>query len=336
MIKTVVIVGAGASKSFDPTGTMPVGSELAEQIERLMDEELLTRHSTDFGPIAGSFSRNGGVDGSHYAAMARIRDSIHSKNSIDDFISEWSDVPHLEAIAKRAIAICILAGESASQLMDLDVLEQDGGFAGRMRSMRPTWLATIARSINPEARRRDFDQVFQGLTFITFNYDRCIEQYLYAYATRSLNVPPPEAAALVSRVPIHHVYGSLGPLPFARGTLGFGDPNHLLIEYAAANIRTYSEETTPGVRLIQERVHGAENVILLGLGFHPQNLKIIAGESWEGSGRIWATAKGLTQRRNAEVSAYFHANTIGRPASRFADVSADGLLQTYGDEIFGG
>ena len=87
--------------------------------------------------------------------------------------------------------------------------------------------------------------------------------------------------------------------------------------------------------LIQERIRKAENVILLGFGFHRQNLKIIGGESWQGSGRIWATAKGLTQRQNAEATAYFNSGSLAGAAHRFADVSADMLLETYGEEIFG-
>ncbi|AYJ87282.1 hypothetical protein D3Y57_16755 [Sphingomonas paeninsulae] len=46
--------------------------------------------------------------------MIRIRDTIHSENSIDDLVNGWSDIPYLTTVAKYCIAAEILQAESNS------------------------------------------------------------------------------------------------------------------------------------------------------------------------------------------------------------------------------
>ena len=112
-MSTVFIIGAGASKEFDTAArNMPVGSELAVAIEDLVSRDL----SEGQGPVSSALSKSGGYTEAHKAAMVRIRDGIQSKDSIDDFLSEWDDIPDIGRVAKLAIAHVILNAERQSIL----------------------------------------------------------------------------------------------------------------------------------------------------------------------------------------------------------------------------
>src|SRR5687768_13283427 len=115
MRRTVFIVGAGASVEFDTSGKMPVGSQLAEQIEQLLDLELAPGDLSE-RPISAALMRRGGLRDEHQRAMARIVQGIQSRDSIDQFIDDCRDVPELPRIAKLCIAYLINEAERSTVL----------------------------------------------------------------------------------------------------------------------------------------------------------------------------------------------------------------------------
>lgn len=92
MTKTVYIVGAGASTEF---GDMPIGLKLAQSIQASAERELRLGGNESEPPITDALSRSVGFRQSHREAFARIRASITTKDSIDDCVSEWEDLPVL-------------------------------------------------------------------------------------------------------------------------------------------------------------------------------------------------------------------------------------------------
>jgi hypothetical protein len=329
MQKTVFILGAGASKEFDASGTMPIGAELADQIQVLMDVELRGRHTGTDGPISLSFMSTGGLEGSHYAAMQRIRDGINSKNSIDDFIEEWKDHEKLQDVALRAIAYRILEAEKQSIIGSISNDGSDA--ASRLGLLRSSWLGQVVRSINPGVRRRDLADVLSNAVFITFNYDRCIEAYIFQYAVNTLNMDPTAAKEFVGSIPIVHVYGSLGNL---NGLSGFGKVDPYWLAQAAAGIRTYTQALEEKhQKTIHEAVNGAEKLLLLGIGYHPQNLQILFGDRWTGGAKIWGTTEGLRPRIQERVQAYFSGPTVAESV-RFEPSSASQMIARNADDIF--
>src|SRR6185437_8892977 len=110
----VFIIGAGASKDFGQN--MPVGPELADRIERILNEEF-GRGGTPDGPISNALALSaGGFGANHVIAANRIRRAIHTKDSIDDLLDEWKDIPEMLQVGKVAIAHIIQQAECNSNL----------------------------------------------------------------------------------------------------------------------------------------------------------------------------------------------------------------------------
>lgn len=327
---TVFVVGAGASTEFDFSKTMPVGEALARQIEELLNRELVMRND---GPIATSImSQIGGYHQKHIAAIRTIRDRVHAYDSIDRFLSEWSETPHLTEIAKLCIAHLMLEAERKSHLKQ--VIDKSESAAVELRKLNGSWLgvcAAKANQSNPDIKRRDPRAVFSDVAFVTFNYDRCIEQYLFSRFTIACGLEPEDAIDAINSIPIEHVYGSLGKLPYGSRGIEFGAPDRF-INHAASEISTFNEPVT------QERIHrirglisNAEKIVFLGCAYHRPNLSVLfAKDSPPPEIGVWGTALKLRPQQVSRVNQYF---TTCR--GTFSDQSCSDLLTTYQEEIFG-
>lgn len=335
MNDTVFIVGAGASTEFNGTATMPVGSELAVRIEDLLDDELRRLRRREPGPISSCILRSpGGMINQHELAMQRIRDGIQSRSSVDEFIDEWQDVPKLTEVAKLCIAHLMLKAEEGSVLGDIAFGR--GATAPTLRKVRDSWLGIISRNLNPKARRRDVIDVFKDCAFITFNYDRSIEQFLMSTFVSTHGLSHAEASEALATIPIHHVYGSLGDLePGKWGTsvglrTTFGsDCNRL--DLAAAQIRTFTEELASGdIAKLRECISDASRLVFLGCAYHPQNLQALFPEGpFTVSKHVWGTTYQMRPRAVDRVRSYFDDDGVTLEA-----LTCSQLLTEFQEDIF--
>lgn len=308
---------------------MPIGSKLAEDIEHHLGAELRSGLGSDAGPITRAIMGSGGFGPHHAAAMRRIHEGIGTKESIDEFIEEWSDIDSIRDVARLCIAHRILAGEQGTILSDVNI--RDGGAPLRIRQMRNSWIGLLIRHMNPGISRRQPEVIFDECRFVTFNYDRCIERYLYTYLTSSLAIDPPEAAKTVDAIGVHHIYGHLGPIHRPDRAVPFGaDDFHLAS--AARSIRTYGEQIQdPNFAAIQREIYGADRIVFLGCAFHDQNLKLLFPNGPPPGARIWATTLGLRPVAEARVASYFG----DRPGFRRLEATQCGeLLDRFQEEIF--
>ena len=51
------------------------------------------------------------------------------------------------------------------------------------------------------------------ISFVTFNYDRFLETWLFERIRYSFGLEEDAAVATLQKIPIHHVYGMFGPVP---------------------------------------------------------------------------------------------------------------------------
>jgi hypothetical protein len=61
---------------------------------------------------------------------------------------------------------------------------------------------------------KKIDDVFHGLTLISFNYDRCLEHFLFNALQRLYDVDAKKAADICNNAQIFHPYGAVGALPY--------------------------------------------------------------------------------------------------------------------------
>jgi hypothetical protein len=116
--------------------------------------------------------------------------------------------------------------------------------------------------------------------FVTFNYDRSLEYFLYESLRNSFtNVPEHEIFRFLKGIKIVHVYGQIAPLewqsladylPYAPKIA------ESLLQRQVANIKTiYEQKESPELNEARELLAQAEQIFFLGFGYAPENMEVI-------------------------------------------------------------
>ena len=303
---TLIIVGAGASKE----AKVPTGNELKQNIANSLDirfahgVQQISGHPYIYNALREAIKRNGASasDIELYLRTAwRIRDAMPQAISIDHFIDAHQGDQKLELCGKLAIVQSILQAERNSSLF-FEI--EEGSRTLDYRSLEETWFNRFMQLLTENCRVNQLEQRLSTIAFIVFNYDRCIEHFLYHSLQTYYGISPNEAASLVKRIAIYHPYGTVGALPWyqERHQIDFGtepDPRRLLD--LASQIKTFTEGTDPNssdVTDIRNRVAKSQIVIFLGFAFHRQNLDLIKPRTKHLNRedvRYFATAKGISK-----------------------------------------
>jgi hypothetical protein len=286
--KTVFVLGAGASNEVG----MPLGSILAERISNLLRFVEDDYPSATGRPSISSFFQRYIGD---LRVGREISKGIRFSNSIDEYIDRRKDL-NVARTGKLAIAHEILVAEAASGLnyyyrySDGDVLAttEIGG----------SWYLHLARMLFRPNDTTALDRLFARLSFIDFNYDRCLEQF-FRYALKdAYSIDRFRADELLRTLALHKPYGSLGPMPMAGRPNGvaFGcDPYLPDMNSIVKGIKTYTEQVdTDAADRIKEEFASAHTVVFLGFGFHEQNMRLLTPKGDTRIKRVLATAKGLS------------------------------------------
>lgn len=275
MLRTVFVIGAGASAEFG----LGVGTTLATEIREVLRDRVSEPHAwltqrDKFGQAINGLQS----DAEQIVRAAEtIRRGLPFSASIDDFLYEHRDNELVMTLAKISIAQCMLRQEQKApwlkQLADPRLESRVEAFS----QLRETWLDRLFRILKRGKSRAEAREVFANCSFVVFNYDRCIQQYLYPAFAEALDLTAEEAKAVADSISIEHVYGNLGTLPFQaqQNVIDFA-AEHAELEFIAKRLKTYSEELSSTTSTI---VHGwmneAEQVVVLGYAFHEQGLKIL-------------------------------------------------------------
>src|SRR6185437_10732142 len=90
----------------------------------------------------------------------------------------------------------------------------------------------------------EIEHFFDGVTFVSFNYDRCVEHFFRHSIAGLYGVNAATSAKVVGSLKVLHPYGSLGPLPSVdgRGIPFGGQPHGDDWVGLGAKIMTYTEQ----------------------------------------------------------------------------------------------
>ena len=116
-----------------------------------------------------------------------------------------------------------------------------------------------------------------NLGIVTFNYDRSLEVYLHEALTARFGMESKEASSVLSQIPIVHVHGSLGPYPKVPYVSScetselyeISKQIQIIHEVEDRNDGFCNNEFEKANSLLSE----AEQIIFLGFGFHPDNVR---------------------------------------------------------------
>jgi hypothetical protein len=261
--KTVLVLGAGASKPYFPTGNELVrqirdfaGSPKAEEWWRLC-EGWLAKHNLAYAAYLGEAIR---------AMKPLCRELTECRpDSIDQFLERRQDMAE---VGRLVISILLLTAERESE----GHLWSDA--AGTH------WYSFLKTQLVNPPKELGQDQ----LRIISFNYDRSLEHYLF----RSLKplyvgtLTDEAHANAMKQFQFLHIYGSLGPLPWqsATGTVPYGSQGYGEILTAAKNVKVLHQGTDDAVqqnfKTAQEWLKWADKILFLGFGFHEDNVERLA------------------------------------------------------------
>ena len=303
---TVFIIGAGASKE----AKLRTGLELKGHIAQLLD----IRYG-DFGDkqehgdylIASALfehvrqldGRRGDINPYLHEAW-RIRDALPQAISIDHFIDAHRDNDKIALCGKLAIVRSILEDERKSLLYYEPSRDSNFNF----RVLEKTWYIPFFQLLTENCGKNDIEERFKSITLIIFNYDRCVEHFIYNALQNYYGLPEGEVIELVKNINIYHPYGVVGTLPWVdqNGAMEFGaEPRPVQLLELSQKIKTFTEGTDPGsseILEIRKHMNIANRVVFLGFAFHKLNMLLIAPQQVDGTSnstiKCFATTNGIS------------------------------------------
>ncbi len=294
--KTVFVIGAGASYEVG----MPLGVGLKEEIARILDFE--NSHFQDFGKkiLNKCIEQNGLL----YSASC-IREGIPWAISIDNFIDSHRDNDKIAICGKLAIVVSILAAERKCHLY-FNPKNIKSNLHVNFEFLKGPWYRPFFKLLTENCRAEDLADRFKNITLIIFNYDRCVEHFLYHTLKNYYGISSEESKISIENINIFHPYGSVGKLEWMipRPRIGFGqEPTKQQLFYLSEGIKTFTEGIDPQsseILKIREHVYNANKLVFLGFAFHELNMNLIAPEKHrfrtkeEGRVKCYATAKGFS------------------------------------------
>jgi hypothetical protein len=276
--QTLFVVGSGASAEVG----MPIGTQLASKIGKKLDIrfELGGEHigSGDlelFQHIRSAF-RDNAREYQHVGWL--IRDGIALSQSIDDFLDLHRANSKMNLYGKAAIVKSILETERSSKLY----FDSTGGVE-RFDASRvaDTWLVKFMHMLGRGIPKETAREIFDHVSFIIFNYDRCIEYFLLHSLQKLYGMPEEEASSILDDLRIIHPYGLVSELRsrMCPDGLPFGCTDGLNLDYVslAGNIKTYTEQVAAADLLsnIEAEMRKAECLVFLGFAYHSQNMQLL-------------------------------------------------------------
>ena len=334
--KTVFIVGAGASYEVG----LPIGSELTGIISNSLRQKDDSGYRTVLqdGTLSEAIQMISQKHSYPYNALLEaaraISEAMPQAISIDNFLHTHAENDAIVLVGKLSIANAILKAEKASIIAvknDTDQID--------FRSVADSWHKTFCKILLENVQARSIEYLFDSVTFITFNYDRCIEHYMVQALKNYLRLTWGDAQELTNRLTVIHPYGQVGYLPWqskSGPSVKFGHPTHATeIEAIASQIRTFTErmddETT--LEFMREEIRQAETLVFLGFSFGDMNMELMRIDEIGKSKLVFGTTYGVSEPNRKYISSSIR--NAFEPAGRqigeidLPDMSCDQLLLDY-------
>ena len=293
---TVFVVGAGASAEYEIAVGDTLKFKIADLLDFYFEGHQLTRGDYQISEWLKRYNQSTGgryqMSQEHFRSARLISQAMPHALSIDNFIDAHRGDENVAICAKLAIVKAILLEEGASRLAGLREEHKSFDFS----SVANTWITRLFQMLSESVSRDEVFNVFDNLTLIVFNYDRCIEAYLPRALAEYYDLEGNQAREVISKLTIIHPYGVAGALN-AQGRLAvpFGSTETDILQ-AATSIRTFSEgvDDPATTAAIEHAMASVETLVFLGFSFHPLNMKLLEAPT-KNLRRIFATTHGLSK-----------------------------------------
>jgi hypothetical protein len=335
--RTVFVVGAGASKEVG----LPIGEELKNEITQILNIETSNGSLTSGDSLMYEAMHQCGrsYEGLSFAGLAsaskRIRAAMPLAPSIDNYIDAHNADQTVERCGKLAIVRSILAAERRSTLM----LQPGADFIEFSR-LNDVWLVSLMKLLVENCRIDDLAARLSKITFIVFNYDRCIEHFLYRAIQTYYSVDANAASEIIKNLEIFHPYGSIGVLPIHNGrqVVDYGaEVNSSQLVDLSNQIRTFTEGTDEGnseIIAIRSRIRQSTKLVFLGFAYHPLNMELLMHEGHQRTdsvrpkdvyGTVFQMSSSDRDKIDEEIK-----NVLQPRTTELVNLKSNKLIQSYG------
>jgi hypothetical protein len=274
--KTVFVLGAGAHKPYG----LPLGGELLASILQLLrtsetPESAFYMHAYMCHPSTA-------IRDAFKTIVPALNMSGHT--SIDSFIATNAGRPGFQEIIKQAVAW---------HLMPLEFKH-----TWERRPHKGDWMTYLFETML-HGCLDSVDSLLKcnNVEFVTFNYDRTLEDFLTTRVAGTYNLSSADAWKQAQKFNLVHVYGSLGKFDPAvidsiPRTIHRNDLNTADFKSAADSVELMYDARPghTGVADAVKLIEGATHVCFLGFSFDPDNItrlglnKVCAGKT-----KVYAT-----------------------------------------------
>jgi len=276
---TVLVLGAGASAPYG----FPTGRKLLLDIcASLVNEGT---------PLSLALSSCGYPRDQQKA----FRDALHMSMlpSVDAFLEYRSEF--LE-IGKAILSCALIPYEK------LDPIHN--------RTSKMNWYEYLFSKILPTWNVSDLK-----LSFVTFNYDRSLEEFLFNALTHAFGGDVADIRKLLGYIPIVHVYGQLGQYPGIVEGVGRAYSQTVdrdIVSRCVSEIKIVHEDAeTPQLNKARELLLKAKTICFLGFGYLEINLERICPwktEKISDHTELFGSALGLIGAERTKVETFFQRN----------------------------
>ena len=316
--KTTFVIGAGASKE----ARLPIGSELAVSISRLLHfkferfaHEPSTGDQTFFHAMRIRLKEHYTIN--EYLRVAeQMSEGVPLAKSIDSYIDNHRDDDKVAALGKAAIAYSLLKAER-----DSDLWLDPGARTAKtpLQKLQSSWYFSFGRQLTEQVPKSELKSLFDNVSIICFNYDRCIEEFLKYWLHALYAIDLNEAERVVKTLNIIRPYGKIADL----STVAYGNSTALPhIFHHSQNINTFSEQVSDEAlqASIGRAMTEAQTIIFLGFGFHPPNMEILRGNKKWQANRILASAHSYSHSDAMDIKNQLISLTWSRGRPPLVDV----------------
>lgn len=303
--RTVFVLGAGASQEVG----LPVGSGLLEQICKLIEIrfDYMSQKNGDFLIVdALKIMLNEGREverlNAHIQAAHQVLRSAEQGLSIDNIVDALEN-EEVERVAKLGIVRAIQLAEGASRCF---AKPSDHRKELDLVSFNKSWYDSFTKAICEKRRKSEVARIFDNISIVSFNYDRCIERYLPFSIANYYGISTQEVIDIMPSLKIVRPYGIAGLLPWMKGPPDKYQSENRLDALRLANASEMIRTFTQGVadeatsQLIRQEISRAERIVFLGFAFHPQNMKILEAEVNQRT-EVLATAHSASDNDKAAI-----------------------------------
>ena len=235
-----------------------------------------------------------------------------STKSIDKYLSRN---PQYRYFGKMAIVLRILHAENKSKFR-----EEAENVINRQHQ---DWYSYLFERMTEDFfNPNQYNISDNKIAFITFNYDRSLEQILYEslkYSFSTINNTDIEKE--LNKIKITHIFGQIAKLPWQDNRSGIYykySINLLNLDYLVKNIRViYDERYETTIKEARKLISEASQIFFLGFGYAKENLEILnLPEIIKKDQKVYGTAYELTKKEISDTNNIFIQNYIKKYSTR--------------------